>query len=212
MRDPAVLPSVATMTTIQKLHGWPVRGSILVGSETRNPANGRISSEGSGIIADSIVIAMKTPTYPRAPYRDVRNGMTIWSMKASTAPRVGGGVGGRDAPGRRAVRRGRGQDTDYPAGVSERPPFDPRAAGAHAAGAHHLPHDPGAHGRADPAALRGEAPFPVALTGADLTIDDVEAVARGGAEAALDVHARERMQEARDVVERLAGAGEIVYG
>src|SRR5262249_54871713 len=29
---------------------------------------------------------------------------------------------------------------------------------------------------------------------------------------ALDVHARGRMQEARDVIERLVGAGEVVYG
>ena len=36
-------------------------GSIAVGSETRKPANGRISSEGSGIIADSIAIAIITP-------------------------------------------------------------------------------------------------------------------------------------------------------
>ena len=36
-------------------------GSICVGSETMNPANGRISSDGSGIIADSIAIAIMTP-------------------------------------------------------------------------------------------------------------------------------------------------------
>ena len=53
---------------------------------------------------------------------------------------------------------------------------------------------------------------PVVLTGADLTIADVEAVARHGAEAALDVHARARMQEARDVIERLVAAGDVVYG
>src|SRR5690349_5450892 len=52
----------------------------------------------------------------------------------------------------------------------------------------------------------------VVLTGADLTIADVEAVARRGAEAALDLHARARMQEARDVIERLVAAGEVVYG
>jgi len=55
-------------------------------------------------------------------------------------------------------------------------------------------------------------PGPVVLTGADLTIADVEAVARHGANATLDVHARERMQEARDVIERLVAAGEVVYG
>jgi histidine ammonia-lyase len=52
----------------------------------------------------------------------------------------------------------------------------------------------------------------VVLTGADLTIADVEAVARGGATARLDVHARARMDEARAVVERLVAAGEVVYG
>jgi histidine ammonia-lyase len=52
----------------------------------------------------------------------------------------------------------------------------------------------------------------VVLTGADLDIGDVEAVARHGARAALDVHARDRMQEARDVVETLVARGEVVYG
>ena len=52
---------------IQKPHGCPVMGSVAVGSETRKPANGRISSEGSGIIADSIAIAAITPRYPTAP-------------------------------------------------------------------------------------------------------------------------------------------------
>ncbi len=50
------------------------------------------------------------------------------------------------------------------------------------------------------------------LTGADLSIADVEAVARHGARAVLDVHARERMREARELVEQLVEAGEIVYG
>ncbi len=53
---------------------------------------------------------------------------------------------------------------------------------------------------------------PVVLTGADLTIDDVESVARGGAGATLDVHARERMQEARDLIEALVAEGAVVYG
>ena len=53
---------------------------------------------------------------------------------------------------------------------------------------------------------------PIVLTGADLTIADVEAVARRGATAALDVHARARMQEARDVIEGLVAAGAVVYG
>ncbi len=50
------------------------------------------------------------------------------------------------------------------------------------------------------------------LTGADLTIADVEAVARGSAVARLDVQARARMDESRAVVERLVAAGEVVYG
>ena len=52
----------------------------------------------------------------------------------------------------------------------------------------------------------------VVLTGADLAIGDVEAVARHGARAALDVHARERMAEARAVIEALVAEGEVVYG
>ena len=53
---------------------------------------------------------------------------------------------------------------------------------------------------------------PIVLTGADLTIADVEAVARDGAPASLDVHARERMQEARDLIESLVAEGAVVYG
>jgi histidine ammonia-lyase len=53
---------------------------------------------------------------------------------------------------------------------------------------------------------------PIVLTGADLTIADVEAVARHGATASLDVHARERMQEARDLIESLVAEGAVVYG
>jgi histidine ammonia-lyase len=68
-------------------------------------------------------------------------------------------------------------------------------------------HPPGPH-RAPDAAEDGE----VVLTGADLTIADVEAVARGRTPARLDVHARARMDEARAVVERLVAAGEVVYG
>jgi len=66
---------------------------------------------------------------------------------------------------------------------------------------------------------RGDAPrtqagpiSPIVLTGADLTIAAVEAVARGGAAAALDIHARERMQEARDVIGSLVADGAVVYG
>jgi histidine ammonia-lyase len=53
---------------------------------------------------------------------------------------------------------------------------------------------------------------PIVLTGADLTVADVEAVARHGVRAELDDAARARMQEARDVIERLVAEGEIVYG
>ncbi len=52
----------------------------------------------------------------------------------------------------------------------------------------------------------------VVLTGADLTIGDVEAVARRGAAVTLDVDARARMEEARAVIERLVSDGEVVYG
>jgi len=68
-------------------------------------------------------------------------------------------------------------------------------------------HPPGPHRAPDAAGAED-----VVLTGADLTIDDVEAVARGGTPAHLDVHARARMDEARAVVERLVAAGEVVYG
>ena len=75
---------MSATTTSQKPHGLRVSGSIWLVSETRKPAYGRISSEGSGIIADSIAIAIITPRYPTAPYSEFRNGMTIWSMNAST--------------------------------------------------------------------------------------------------------------------------------
>ncbi|MEO5964140.1 MAG: aromatic amino acid lyase, partial [Candidatus Limnocylindrales bacterium] len=52
----------------------------------------------------------------------------------------------------------------------------------------------------------------VVLTGADLRVSDVVAVARHGHHVALDVHARERMQEARDVIDTLVARGEVVYG
>ena len=53
---------------------------------------------------------------------------------------------------------------------------------------------------------------PIVLTGADLTVADVEAVARAGVDAVLDIHARERMQEARDVIASLVAEGAVVYG
>jgi histidine ammonia-lyase len=50
------------------------------------------------------------------------------------------------------------------------------------------------------------------LTGADLTVADIEAVARHGTRATLDGAARGRMAEARGVIDQLVAAGEVVYG
>lgn len=52
----------------------------------------------------------------------------------------------------------------------------------------------------------------VVLTGADLTVAEVEAVARHGASVGLDVHARARIEEARDVIDALLAEGAVVYG
>jgi histidine ammonia-lyase len=52
----------------------------------------------------------------------------------------------------------------------------------------------------------------VVLTGADLTVADVEAVARQGALAVLDDAARGRMERSRAVVEALVAEGAAVYG
>ncbi|MCU0483409.1 MAG: histidine ammonia-lyase [Chloroflexi bacterium] len=74
-----------------------------------------------------------------------------------------------------------------------------------------IDHPSGPHlepGRPAPGGRPGE----VILTGADLTVAAVEAVARGGAAASLDADARSRMEEARRVVDRLVAAGEVVYG
>lgn len=61
-------------------------------------------------------------------------------------------------------------------------------------------------------AYGGGDPRVVVLTGADLSIDHVEAVARHGAAVRLDDDARGRMQEARDIIDALVDAGEVVYG
>jgi len=53
---------------------------------------------------------------------------------------------------------------------------------------------------------------PVVLNGAELTIADVEAVARSGHDAVLAADARERVAEARAVIGRLVASGEVVYG
>ena len=65
---------------------------------------------------------------------------------------------------------------------------------------------------ADPADAPTAPTAPIVLTGADLTIADVEAIARHGRRAILDDAARGRMQESRDLIERLVAAGEVVYG
>jgi histidine ammonia-lyase len=52
----------------------------------------------------------------------------------------------------------------------------------------------------------------VALTGFDLTLADVEAVARGRVEATLDAAARERMLASRAVIEELVASDATVYG
>jgi histidine ammonia-lyase len=53
---------------------------------------------------------------------------------------------------------------------------------------------------------------PIVLTGGDLTVAQVEAVARGGAVAVLDRGARARMERSRAVVETLVDQGAVVYG
>ena len=127
--------------------------------------------------------------------------MTIWSMKASIPRRI------REArsptPTERAVRRPARICTG-PRGYARR---DDAARPPRTVPCETDDHPPGPHHAPDAAGAKD-----VVLTGADLTIDDVEAVARGGTPAHLDVHARARMDEARAVVERLVAAGEVVYG
>jgi histidine ammonia-lyase len=110
----------------------------------------------------------------------------------------GASVGRAEGPGPGGRRAGHaGRIADYAPGVTE--PSDP-----HASARSHVARS----GRPDVVVRSG----PVVLTGADLTIADVEAVARHGVKATLDIDARERMQEARDVIEGLVAAGEVVYG
>ena len=88
--------------------------------------------------------------------------------------------------------------------VSDRPVFHdvaPAGRGSH----RHLPESQTLR---QPRAAGAE----IVLTGADLSIADVEAVARGGLAVRLGDDARARMVEAREVIERLVAAGEIVYG
>jgi len=53
---------------------------------------------------------------------------------------------------------------------------------------------------------------PIVLNGAELTVADVESVARSGRWAVLAPEARTRVVEAREVIERLVASGEVVYG
>jgi len=59
---------------------------------------------------------------------------------------------------------------------------------------------------------RAHPPDRIVLTGAHLSVANVEAVARHGVPAALDADARERMAEARAVVAGLVARGDVVYG
>ena len=52
----------------------------------------------------------------------------------------------------------------------------------------------------------------ISLTGSDLTIEDVVAVARGIETVSLDPGARESMERAREVVDRALERGDDVYG
>src|SRR5687768_5991445 len=71
----------------------------------------------------------------------------------------------------------------------------------------------GGEGRAYPPSVTVErSADPVVLTGADLTVEQVEAVARHGAVATLDAAARSRMERSRAVVDSLVADGEVVYG
>jgi histidine ammonia-lyase len=53
---------------------------------------------------------------------------------------------------------------------------------------------------------------PLELTGRDLTVAQVAAVARQGARVALAEEARRRMEASRSVIERVVAAGQTVYG
>ncbi len=55
-------------------------------------------------------------------------------------------------------------------------------------------------------------PGTVVLTGAGLTIEDVERVCRDDAPVTLDPAARDRVQASRDVIDRLVATGQVVYG
>jgi len=58
----------------------------------------------------------------------------------------------------------------------------------------------------------GPVQAPLQLTGRDLTVEDVLAVARGMRPVDVDPSARERMAASRAVIDRVAASGETVYG
>ncbi|HEY8438114.1 MAG TPA: histidine ammonia-lyase [Candidatus Limnocylindrales bacterium] len=60
--------------------------------------------------------------------------------------------------------------------------------------------------------MRPASSKPLVLTGADLTIADVESVARGGRTVTLDGAARSRIEASRAVIDGIVDRGEIVYG
>jgi histidine ammonia-lyase len=66
--------------------------------------------------------------------------------------------------------------------------------------------------KASACSILGPVPEPVVLTGRDLTLERVEAVARGGAEVRLDSDARSRIAASRAQIDRLVERGEPVYG
>src|SRR5947207_3149110 len=78
-------------TAPQYVHGPPVRGSTTP-RETLQPANGRISSDGIGIAALSMAIAITTPTYPKRPYNESMKGRTNWSTASIKSPYRSQGV------------------------------------------------------------------------------------------------------------------------
>jgi histidine ammonia-lyase len=61
-------------------------------------------------------------------------------------------------------------------------------------------------------ATSGSADGAVVLTGAELTVADVESVALGRRRVLLEADARARVQEARAVIDQLVASGEVVYG
>ncbi len=65
---------------------------------------------------------------------------------------------------------------------------------------------------AAPAAYPARVPDSIVLTGHDLTLEAVEAVARHGASAVLAPDARARMARSRSVIEAIVERGEAVYG